>query len=284
MTLTLADADGVTTEQEVEVVEERPSSRSPLQKKSSILEGNIGYLRLEKMDEKAVQEIQTWLPRFENTRGLIVDVRGNGGGRRDALRELFPHLMQEESAVVSVAKYRLAPEFDKDHLEARLMYRADSTHWNKAEREVVERFAASLEPEWRPSEEDFSAWHYFVISRGNAEPYTAPVVVLLDAGGFSATDIFLGAMTTLPNVTLVGEASSGGSARVQGVTLPHTGLEVRLASMASFRPDGRLYDGRGIEPDIEVQAEPGFFLQGGEDAVLKRAVEVISSQSASTRN
>ena len=277
LTLTLEDEAGKTTEQQVEILEDLPYTPDAFRSQSRIVEGDIGYLRLESMDDDAVKEIHSWMPRFADTRGLIVDVRGNGGGSRNALIKLFPHLMRAESAVVNVAKYRLAPEFDEDHLEAREMYRATHPGWTDAERRVVRAFAASFEPEWSPPEEDFSAWHYLLISRGNAEPYTAPVVVLLDAGGFSATDIFLGAMATSPNVTLLGEASSGGSARSRRVELPNTNLEVSLASMASFRPDGRLYDGRGIEPDIEVQPSPSFFLQGGEDVVLGRAVEMLSS-------
>ena len=43
--------------------------------------------------------------------------------------------------------------------------------------------------------------------------------------------------------------------------------------MASFRPDGRLYDGRGIEVDVEVLPDPGDFLIGGGDAQLKAALK-----------
>ena len=93
-----------------------------------------------------------------------------------------------------------------------------------------------------------------------------------DSGCFSATDIFLGALEILPRVTLVGTASSGGSARSQSFRLPKTGIEVRCASMASFRPDGRLYDGRGIEVDIEIPASPIDFLINRNDAQLKAAL------------
>jgi hypothetical protein len=41
--------------------------------------------------------------------------------------------------------------------------------------------------------------------------------------------------------------------------------------MASFRPNGWLYDGRGIEVDIEVQSDPTFFIEGGQDKALERA-------------
>ena len=42
--------------------------------------------------------------------------------------------------------------------------------------------------------------------------------------------------------------------------------------MASFRPDGRLYDGRGIEVDVEVLPAPEDFLRAGGDAQLEAAL------------
>ena len=47
--------------------------------------------------------------------------------------------------------------------------------------------------------------------------------------------------------------------------------------MASFRPDGRLYDGRGVEVDVEVELEPEYFIAGGDDAVLNAALEHLRS-------
>ena len=48
--------------------------------------------------------------------------------------------------------------------------------------------------------------------------------------------------------------------------------------MASFRPDGRLYDGRGIEVDIEVPLQPADHLLGGHDTVLDAAIEHLTSK------
>ena len=85
----------------------------------------------------------------------------------------------------------------------------------------------------------------------------------------------LGALEIHPRVTLVGTPSSGGSARSQRFTLDHSLIEVRCASMASFRPNGRPYDGRGIEVDIEVHPDPTFFIEGGRDDVLLVAIESL---------
>jgi hypothetical protein len=47
--------------------------------------------------------------------------------------------------------------------------------------------------------------------------------------------------------------------------------------MASFRPNGWLYDGRGIEVDIEVHPDPSYFIEGGRDEALETAAEYLSN-------
>jgi C-terminal processing protease CtpA/Prc len=96
----------------------------------------------------------------------------------------------------------------------------------------------------------------------------------MDDRCFSATDIFLGALKGLPNVTLAGRPSGGGSGFKQSFTLPRSRIEVRCASMASFAPDGRLYDLHGIEPDASLGPEPAYFLESGGDAMLAKAREM----------
>ncbi len=276
----LAGADGADArELTLVLTSDKPSYRSWPRERSSLLEGSIGYLRIPRMDEQAVREVHRQMEAFRDTRGLVVDVRGNGGGSREALLALGGYLIgpDQPPVVGNVAAYRLAAEFGDDHLDARTMYRADHAGWTEAQRDAIERASASFEPEWKLPD-GFSAWHYLVLDRTGRDGefhYDRPVVVLSDAGCFSATDIFLGALELLPNVTLVGTASSGGSARSQGFRLPHSGIEVRCASMASFRPDGRLYDGRGIEVDVEVLPAPDFHVHGGRDAALEAALEIL---------
>ena len=44
--------------------------------------------------------------------------------------------------------------------------------------------------------------------------------------------------------------------------------------MASFRADGKLYDGKGVEPDVEAWPEPTDVI-GRTDTVLDRAVKKV---------
>ncbi|MHC4137953.1 MAG: S41 family peptidase [Planctomycetota bacterium] len=105
-----------------------------------------------------------------------------------------------------------------------------------------------------------------------ASYYGRPVVVLMDVFCFSATDIFLGALDGLRNVTLLGVPSGGGSGRSQAVRLRHSGFDVRVSSMASFQPDGKLYDGNGVAPDVLVEPQATDWI-GRTDTMLEAALK-----------
>ena len=275
----VSDRDQSTITKSVTTQRQKPIYGDWPRTESRLLADNIGYLRIESMNDRAVEHIDKHMVEFKETRGLIVDVRGNGGGTRDALRTLASYLLSPDDPprVANAAKYRLHPSFDAGHLEARYMYPADSQRWSKAEKEAIAAFAKSFKPEWTPNEDQFSDWHYMVLSRlGKAETeyYGKPIVVLCDSGCFSATDIFLAALKGMPNVTLMGTASSGGSARSISSRVPVVDLRIKLASMASFQPNGKLYDGNGVVPDIQIEPNPDY-LVGKADNVLKRAVEKV---------
>jgi len=270
---------GETTEVVLSMNEHRPIYGSWPRTESRVLEGGIGYLRLEQMRDDLVPHLRIAMKSFRDTRGLIVDVRGNSGGTRSLLAAFAGYLVADgqDAWVGNVARYRLSDRFSADHLEARSMYRADDPRWSGRQRLAIGSFAADFEAEWSP-DGAFSDWHYLVLDRtGHADEfyYGQPVVILSDAGCFSATDIFLGALSGRSNVTLMGGASGGGSARVQGFELPNTSISVRCASMVSYQPDGRLYDGRGVEVDVEVPAAPMDYLVGGSDTVLEAGIEWI---------
>ena len=276
----LASEDGKRT-LELPLAPRRPLFGAWPRSSSTVLDGNVGYLRIPRMDNEPefLKGLTDAMERFRRTRGLIIDVRGNGGGSREPLRTLFPYFMRAEDPphVANVAALRLEEGQDsgapEGYLQNRFSYPATSKAWPARTREVLKTFESRFVPEWRLPEGEFSAWHYFVLDRPKGTPfaYRGPVVVLMDGDCFSATDIFLGAFKGWRNVTLFGTASGGGSGRTRGYVLPRTRLRLRLSSMASFRPNGKLYDGRGIEPDVVVNPDAGYWI-GRSDPALKEAL------------
>ena len=248
---------------------------------SHLLEGNIGYLRLNTMEtSRSVPEIETWMAKFRDTAGLIIDVRDNNGGDRDPLVMIYSYLAapNDPPRVFNAAAYRLFKEHPDDYLARNhRMFRAGAAEWTADERKVVVEFAKKFKPRWELPRAQFSDWHYMALTRQNFPNvyyFSKPVIVLLNGKSFSATDIFLAGLKGMKNVLLLGTASSGGSAFTQEIPLGKTNLRLRIGSMASFQSDGSLFDGNGVSPDVLIEPFPDYFI-GGRDNVLEEAVKRI---------
>lgn len=245
---------------------------------SEILDGNIGYLRISSMYH-APDDVLSSMASFKNTDGLIIDVRDNRGGRYKILEVLYGFFISDTAPhyVSNIAAYRLSSNFESDHLHYRPTYRFTHDGWSAAQRASIIKAMATFAPEWNIPEDKFSEWHFMVLGKSpdyKQYHYRQPVVVLTNAASFSATDGFISAFADLEQVTIIGQPSSGGSGATKQFRLPNSGIEVALSSMASFRPNGKLYDGRGIDVDIMQMPEPADFL-GKSDAVLDKAVDWI---------
>jgi C-terminal processing protease CtpA/Prc len=264
---------------------------------TGFLEGDIGYLRIPVMDDRLVEPVVRQMKSFQDTKGLLIDVRDNGGGTYGVMRGIYGFFVQGDAKpkVTNIAAYRLSPSFANNHIEYRPTFRADWPGWNEVEREAIRQAAETFHPEWMLPEAKFSEWHYMLLSRtrsGRGGPsqrvaggtsddyfyYDKPVVVLSNAGSFSAADGFVNAFAELPQVTVVGEPSAGGSGATRSFQLPKTRIGVALASMASFRPNGKLFDGNGIEVDVLVKPILEDFTTSS-DSVLARAMEVVAEKS-----
>lgn len=248
-----------------------------------MLDGKIAYIRIPEMTSRVAQVTVQEIERLRESAGMILDVRDNGGGTQEVLRSIYGFFVPEDAApaVNNIAAYRLSDQFKSDHIAYRPTFRAGWPGWSKRELQSIAEAAERFKPEWLPPEGNFSRWHYLVLSRrrsGRPEDeffyYDNPVVVLCNAGSFSATDGFLSAFADLPQVTIVGEPSGGGSGARRSFRLPNTQIRVTLSSMASFRSNGKLFDGNGIEVDIEARPSLEDFLSAT-DSVLDQARMLI---------
>ncbi len=258
-----------------------------------LLDGNIGYLRIPSMDDRLIEPTVAQIEAFRGTKGLIIDVRDNSGGTYGLMRGIYGFFTPDDAApyVTNIAAYRLAADFARNHIEYRPTYRADWDGWDDQERAAIRRALAAFKPEWRPPEGQFSDWHFMMLGRKRSGRgdlgrnyffYDKPIVVLSNAGSFSATDGFLNAFADLPQVTIVGEPSGGGSGATRQFTLPRTRLLIALSSMASFRPNGKLFDGNGIEVDVAVKPRIEDYTTDT-DSVLARGIRVILEKSEGRR-
>ncbi|NQZ12638.1 MAG: hypothetical protein HRT35_36265 [Algicola sp.] len=247
-----------------------------------LMDNNIGYLYLHKMEKS--DEYQAWLHQvmdeFKDTDGLVIDIRGNGGGSRKPTYTLLPYFLTEPK-VINVNAFRIDaknnPQVDEPlgDLEKRMAYPGNSVHWNGAEKQVIDNFLPSFTPQWSLPQGKFSDWHFSVVSPAKTH-YNKPVTVLMDAGNFSASDIFLAAFKGTKNVTLLGTPSSGGSGYARVMFLLRSGLFYLQSQMASFQPNGQLYDGNGVMPDVRVDAVLSDYIDDN-DRVLALALKMLTT-------
>ena len=110
-------------------------------------------------------------------------------------------------------------------------------------------------------------------SSGNAALKNFPVVVLIDGGSASASEILAGALRVQNGVKLVGQQSFGkGTVQELNDLSDDSILKITIANW--LLPDGTLIEGNGLEPDfiVEITAED---IAEGRDPQLERAIEIL---------
>lgn len=104
----------------------------------------------------------------------------------------------------------------------------------------------------------------------------APLVVLIDGGSASASEVVSGALKDYEAATLVGQQSFG-KGIVQMVYQVGDGEAVKVTVSSYYSPDGINIHGEGIAPDIEVEIpeDAEMPLTKENDTQLQKAVEVL---------
>jgi carboxyl-terminal processing protease len=111
----------------------------------------------------------------------------------------------------------------------------------------------------------------------NADPIKIPLVVLVNGGSASASEILSGAIQDNKVGVLVGTQTYG-KGSVQNVYNMLTGAGLRVTEGKYLLPSGRSIDGIGVAPDHLVENDP----QSERDAQLDKAVELMKTMGNDT--
>jgi carboxyl-terminal processing protease len=94
-----------------------------------------------------------------------------------------------------------------------------------------------------------------------ADPYPGLVVILVDELSASSSEEFAGSLQVLGRATVVGSQTPGRCLVANIVQLP-SGAILSYPNGQSQTPDGRLLEGNGVVPDVEVGLDRDLLLQG----------------------
>ena len=101
-----------------------------------------------------------------------------------------------------------------------------------------------------------------------------PLVVLIDGGTASASEIVAGALKDRERATLIGNSATFGKGSVQYVFDLSDGSSVHVTSARWLTPNRQQLDGEGIAPDILVEVTQAD-IDDGRDPVLERATQYL---------
>lgn len=105
----------------------------------------------------------------------------------------------------------------------------------------------------------------------------APMVVLVNGGSASASEIVAGALKDNRRATILGSRTFG-KGSVQTVMPLSNGRAVKLTTSRYYRPSGESINGEGITPDVVLE-EPAAAAGGAGDVVLDKALALLKQGS-----
>jgi hypothetical protein len=196
----------------------------------------IGYIRYSSFSSNfSDYDMNFILSRFAEADGLIIDVRDNGGGITNNVFKLLNRFVKEKTLV--------GFNYEKNG----------------------------------PGHSDFGAGyelygHPAVDDKGEAlvQFLDKPIVLLTNRSCYSSTNMFVGFMSVLPNVKIVGDQTGGGGGLPVSYQLPN-GWTYRFSSTYTALPDNFNIE-NGVPVDIHQDMDPTSESTGVDD-ILEKAFE-----------
>jgi carboxyl-terminal processing protease len=117
-------------------------------------------------------------------------------------------------------------------------------------------------------------------SRGASIYKDLPMVILINEGSASGSEILAGALQDYKRAIAVGEKTFG-KGSVQTVIPLSDGSAMKLTTSKYFTPSGRSIHGEGIKPDIEIKYEQIARKEEQEDGLLEEITKTLELKDKS---
>ena len=199
-----------------------------------VLDDNIGYIRCASFETPIGEgNLDEMLSYLLFCRGLIIDIRNNGGGNLTVAERLAGRFVHEKTLVGYMQHKTGKGHQDFSGLEEIYLEPSSNVRWNKK------------------------------------------VCVLVNRSVFSAANEFAVMMHCLPNVTLIGDHTGGGSGLPMSNSLPN-GWSVRFSACPMYDNHQQQTE-FGIEPDIAV-ALSNTSMAENKDDIIEAARKIIAEK------
>jgi C-terminal processing protease CtpA/Prc len=216
----------------------------PMSRPDFDLGDGIVYVAIDSFGSaSAAERFEAELPRIRGARGLILDLRRNGGGSTSHANRVLGWLT-DKPLPGSKWKTRL--------------YRPAFRAWGQPE-------------QWHEGRHDGV--------RPAANPFLGPVVVLTSARTFSAAEDFLVVLEAAGRATLVGERTGGSTGQPLAIGGLPAGGSARVCAKRDTFPDGTEFVGIGVIPDVEVRPTVRD-VAAGRDVVFERGLAEVKRLAA----
>ena len=211
-------------------------NRDPVQFK--MLHEKVAYLAVhEFVDDKGAKAMLDNFAAIAQADGLILDLRENYGGNQQNAVAILRMLTDRPFAQVSVRTL-----------------------------------------DYKPGARSYGIVGWTSEARGEETPdpahhYSKPVIVLAGPGTFSAAENFVVLFDAMHRGTLVGANTPGSTGDSVMFKLPGGGTARIMMADVEY-PDGRIFEGVGVQPQLSV-APTISDIQDGRDPVLEKAVAIL---------
>lgn len=199
--------------------------------------GNVGYLQVNNFESSSINSTVDSLFRKEisRTKGLIIDIRYNGGGNDEVGFNIIKKLTNKS-------------------------FKVSKSKW------VKHYSMAGDDQEW---EENDSA----AVSPDGKIFYNKPVVLLIGPRTFSAAEDFAVAFDYMKRGKMIGMTTGGSTGQPINFKLPGGGF-ARVCGRRDSYPDGKEFVGIGIIPNIVVKSTVEH-QKDGFDAIKSKAFSLL---------
>lgn len=212
-------------------------------------------------EEEAIRQFDKIAKELDKAKGVIIDLRQNGGGSTEVAWHLQKYLTKENHFMTFGAETRINDGYGKAQGNWRDEYK--DFFLNKAYRfEKPDTIAVS----------------------DTVKRIKCPVVILIGRYTFSAAeDILVNIYELQGRPKLIGEETGGSSGAPLVIPGMPEGLSARICTLRICYPvSGKRFVNSGIKPDIEIKQTIGEYLNG-KDVVLEKAVTEIKKQKISPK-